>query len=158
MMFALVIAQASAAEGGLGVSIASLVSSLTAAGAAVVVTTYFLGFLKDHGHDHKLIIEQFRGYHLDSQRKFQDQIDRLADRQEESLSTFRARVGRVTATQNAMLSDAIQTMRSIEKTLEGSNTTIQGIESTIEALKKAIRAIDLVIASADQVTGETRSS
>ena len=148
MMFALVLAQASATENGLGVTLASLVSTLTAAGAAVIVTTYFLGFLKDHGNAQKFIIEQFRGYHLDSQRKFQDQIDRLADRQAESLSTYRAQMSRVTATQNAMLDDAIQTMKSIERTLEGSNATIQGVESTIEALKKAIRAIDLVNGSA----------
>lgn len=150
MILALFLSQANAADASLGASVASLLSSLSAAAAAVVVTSYFLGFLKTHGEDQQHIIDEFRGYHAESQRKFQDQIDRLADRQSESLKTFRAQVGRVSETQNAMLKDAIVTMRSIEKSLEGSISTIHGIESTIDSLKQAIGAIDGVIATANE--------
>ncbi len=147
MLDPLMIAQASSVDPGLGVSIASLVSSLSAAGAAVVVTYYFLGFLKERGEDQKQIMGQFRGYHAESQRKFQDQIDRLADRQSEAFDQFRAQVGRVTETQNAMLKDAITTMKSIEKTLDVSSTTIQGIETTVGSLQRAVGAIDAVMST-----------
>src|SRR5262249_48161219 len=63
----------------IGVSITSLLGSLGAAGAAVAVTYYFLGFLRNEGQKQDRIFSEFRDYHAESQKKFQDQLERLAD-------------------------------------------------------------------------------
>jgi hypothetical protein len=73
----------------IGVSVAALVGSLAAAGAAVAVTGYFLGFLRTEGLERDRIFSEFRDYHAESQKKFQDQLDRLADRSDRYLATFR---------------------------------------------------------------------
>ena len=51
-----------------GLSITSLLGSLGAAGAAVTVTHYFVGFLKNHGNGQARIVEEFKGHHARSQR------------------------------------------------------------------------------------------
>ncbi len=79
-----------------GVSITSLIGSLGAAGAAVAVTYYFLIFLKDQSEKQNRLFEEFKDYHAESQKKFQDQLDRLSDRQEQSQRGFQDQVTRIT--------------------------------------------------------------
>lgn len=144
-LFVLAQAAVNADPNAIGVSITSVVGSLGAAGAAVAVTYYFLGFLRNEGQKQDRIFSEFRDYHAESQRKFQDQLDRLADRQEQFQRGFQDQVSRLSETQNALLRDNILAMKSVEKTLEGSSATIHGMEKTISALQVSMNGIEVMI-------------
>jgi hypothetical protein len=134
-----------------GVSVTSLLGSLGAAGAAVAVTYYFLVFLKDQSEKQNRLFEDFKDYHTESQKKFQDQLDRLSDRQEQSQRGFQEQVTRITEAQNLLLRDAIVAMKSVEKSQDGATETIRGIEKTIASLQLAVSAIDILIHRAIEV-------
>jgi hypothetical protein len=133
------------AESDIGWPGTDLLSSLGTAGAAVIVTYCFLNFLKDQEQRQKQIVVQFEEYHTESQRKFQEQLDRLADLQEASQTNFQEQVRRITEAQNAILRESILAMRSIEKTTEGTSPTICEIQKTIDSLQFAVRVIDSVV-------------
>jgi phosphoenolpyruvate-protein kinase (PTS system EI component) len=128
-----------------GISITSLLGSLGAAGAAVVVTYYFLGFLRDQGEKQGRLFQDFKEYHAESQRKFQDQLDRLTDRQEQSQRGFQDQVTRITEAQNLLLRDAILAMKAVEKSQDGAIEAIRGIEKTIASLQLTVGAIDSLV-------------
>jgi hypothetical protein len=128
-----------------GVSITSLIGSLGAAGAAVSVTYYFLNFLRDQGVKQNRLVDDFKDYHAESQKKFQDQLDRMTDRQEQMQRGYQEQVGRINEAQNIMLRDAIIAMKSVEKTMDNSTSIIQGIEKTVNSLQLVIGAIDAVV-------------
>jgi phosphoenolpyruvate-protein kinase (PTS system EI component) len=128
-----------------GVSITSVLGSLGAAGAAVTVTYYFLGFLKDQSEKQGHLFQDFKDYHSESQKKFQDQLDRLSDRQEQSQRAFQDQVTRITEAQNALLRDAILAMKAVEKSQDGAIDTIRGIEKTIGSLQAAVTAIEILV-------------
>jgi flagellar hook-basal body complex protein FliE len=128
-----------------GVSITSLIGSLGAAGAAVSVTYYFLNFLRDSGEKQNLLFDEFKDYHGESQKKFQDQLDRMTDRQELLQRAYQDQVGRITESQNGLLRDAILAMKSVEKTMDNSTMVIQGIEKSVTSLQLAIGTIDAII-------------
>jgi hypothetical protein len=129
----------------IGVSVTSLVGSLGAAGAAVAVTYYFLGFLRNEGQKQDRIFSEFRDYHAESQKKFQDQLDRLADRQEQFQRGFQEQVARMSDTQNTLLRDSILAMKAVEKTLDNSTATVHGMEKAIGALQISMNGIDVMI-------------
>jgi prefoldin subunit 5 len=143
----LVLAQVAGAvdPNSVGVSVTSLIGSLGAAGAAVSVTYYFLNFLKDHGEKQNRLFDDFKDYHAESQKKFQDQLDRLTDRQEQLQRNYQEQVGRINDAQNVLLRDAILAMKSVEKTMDNSTSVIQGIEKTVNSLQLAIGAIELMV-------------
>ena len=128
-----------------GVSITSLLGSLGAAGAAVAVTYYFLVFLKDQSEKQNRLFQDFKEYHTESQKKFQDQLDRLSDRQEQSQRGFQEQITRITEAQNLLLRDAILAMKSVEKSQDNAADTIRGIEKTIASLQMAVSAIDILV-------------
>jgi phosphoenolpyruvate-protein kinase (PTS system EI component) len=128
-----------------GVSVTSLLGSLGAAGAAVAVTYYFLVFLKDQSEKQSRLFEDFKDYHTESQKKFQDQLDRLSDRQEQSQRGFQEQVTRITEAQNLLLRDAILAMKAVEKSQDNATDTIRGIEKTIASLQVAVSAIDMLV-------------
>jgi hypothetical protein len=128
-----------------GVSITSLLGSLGAAGAAVAVTYYFLVFLRDQSEKQNRLFEDFKDYHTETQKKFQDQLDRLSDRHEQSQRGFQEQVTRITEAQNLLLRDAIVAMKSVEKSQEIAAETIRGIEKAIASLQLAVSAIDIVV-------------
>jgi hypothetical protein len=128
-----------------GVSITSLIGSLGAAGAAVSVTYYFLNFLRDQGVKQNRLFDDFKDYHAESQKKFQDQLDKMTDRQEQMQRGYQEQVGRINEAQNIMLRDAIIAMKSVEKTMDNSTSIIQGIEKTVNSLQLVIGAIDAVV-------------
>jgi hypothetical protein len=68
-------------------SITALLGSL---GAAIAVTYYFLAFLRDAAERQARLVEDFKDYHRDSQKMFQDQLDRLSDRSEQLYRQLRA--------------------------------------------------------------------
>lgn len=140
----------------LGVTITSLIGSLGAAGAAVAVTYYFLGFLRTDSEKRDRTIQEFREYHSESQKKFQDQLDRLADRGEAAQRSFQEQIARMAETQNALLRDSILTMKSVEKSLENSTETIRGIEKTIASLQFSINGIDGVVRRLGENSGKIR--
>lgn len=129
----------------IGVSVTSLIGSLGAAGAAVAVTYYFLGFLRNEGEKQDRIFSEFRDYHAESQKKFQDQLDRLADRQEQFQRGFQEQVSRISEAQNTLLRDSILTMKSVEKTMDTSTTTLRGMEKAIGSLQVSMNGIDVMI-------------
>jgi len=131
--------------GSVGVSVTSLLGSLGAAGAAVAVTYYFLGFLKDQAGKQERLFQDFREYHSESQKKFQDQLDRLTDRQLQSQQAFQDQIGRITEAQSLLLRDAIVATKSVEKTVDNSTEVLRGIEKTITSLQLSIGTIDAVI-------------
>jgi phosphoenolpyruvate-protein kinase (PTS system EI component) len=131
--------------GAVGVSITSLIGSLGAAGAAVAVTYYFLVFLKDQSEKQSRLFEDFKHYHAESQKKFQDQLDRLSDRQEQSQRGFQEQVTRITEAQNLLLRDAILAMKAVEKSQDSASDTIRGIEKTIVSLQAAVGAIEMLV-------------
>jgi hypothetical protein len=147
MKGAIVFAQAanSVDSGAIGVSITSVLGSLGAAGAAVTVTYYFLGFLRDQGEKQGRLFQDFKDYHGESQKKFQDQLDRLSDRQEQSQRGFQEQVTRITEAQNVLLRDAILAMKAVEKGQEGATETVRGIEKTVAALQLAVVSIDMLV-------------
>ena len=109
------------AESDVGLPVTDLIELARHGRAAVIVTYYFLNFLKDQEQGQKQIVVQFEEYHGESQRKFQEQLDRLADLQEASQNDFQEQVSRITESQNAILRESILAMKSIEKTTEGSS-------------------------------------
>jgi flagellar hook-basal body complex protein FliE len=129
----------------IGVSITSLLGSLGAAGAAVAVTYYFLGFLRAEGEKQSHVFGEFREYHAESQRKFQDQLERLTDRHEQLQRAFQDQISRMTEIQNSLLRDAILAMKSVEKSLESSVQTVHGMEKTIASLQFSVNSIDLIV-------------
>jgi hypothetical protein len=129
----------------IGISITSLIGSLGAAGAAVAVTYYFLGFLRSEGEKQGRVFGEFRDYHTDSQKKFQEQLERLSDRGEQMQRTFQDQISRMTEIQNALLRDAILAMKSVEKSLENSVQTMHGMEKTITSLQFSVNNIDLIV-------------
>jgi flagellar hook-basal body complex protein FliE len=129
----------------IGVSITSLIGSLGAAGAAVAVTYYFLGFLRTEGEKQSRVFGEFRDYHAESQGKFQDQLERLTDRHEQLQRAFQDQISRMTEIQNSLLRDAILAMKSVEKTLESSVQTIHDMERTITSLQFSVNGIDLIV-------------
>ncbi len=129
----------------IGVSVTSLIGSLGAAGAAVAVTYYFLGFLRTEGEKQTRVFGEFREYHTESQRKFQDQLERLTDRHEQLQHAFQEQISRLIDGQNSLLRDAILAMRSVEKNLENSTQTIHEMEKIITALQFSVNGIDAVI-------------
>ena len=140
-----------------GISITSLLGSLGAAGAAVVVTYYFLGFLRDQGEKQSHLFQDFKEFHAESQQKFQDQLDRLTDRQEQSQRGFQEQVTRITEAQNLLLRDAILAMKTVEKSQDGAIEAIRGIEKTIASLQLAVGAIDSLVRRAIDVHPSTGS-
>jgi hypothetical protein len=132
-------------SGAVGVSITSVLGSLGAAGAAVTVTYYFLGFLKDQSEKQSGLFQDFKDYHAESQKKFQDQLDRLSDRQEQSQRGFQDQVTRITEAQNMLLRDAILAMKAVEKGQDGASETVRGMEKSIAVLQNAVGALELLV-------------
>jgi hypothetical protein len=128
-----------------GLSVSSLLGSLGAAGAAVTVTHYFVGFLKKQENGRARIVEEFKGFHAESQKKFQEELERLSNRQQENQQNFQAQIARTTEMQNVILHDAIVTMKGMESTIEGSSTTLQGMRKSIGSLRRTVRSIDNLI-------------
>jgi hypothetical protein len=139
-----VLAQATSVvdAGSIGVPLTSLIGSLGAAGAAVAVTYYFLGFLKDQGGKQDRLFQDFRDYHTESQKKFQEQMDRLTDRQAQAQQAYQEQINRITESHNLTLRDIIVLMKSVEKTVEASSSTIHFLEKMLASLQVAIAAID----------------
>jgi DNA anti-recombination protein RmuC len=144
-LFALAQAMNTGDGNAIGVSITSLIGSLGAAGAAVAVTYYFLGFLKNEAEKQKGVLEEFRGHHTESQKKFQDQLDRLSDRQQQLQQAFQEQINRMAEAQNTLLRDATLAMKSVEKILESSTATIHGLEKTVTTLQVSMRRIDSIL-------------
>jgi flagellar hook-basal body complex protein FliE len=138
----------------IGVSITSLIGSLGAAGAAVAVTYYFLAFLRSETEKQNHVLEEFRQYHADTQMKFQDQLDRITDRQQHLQQAYQEQISRMAEAQATLLHDAVLVMRSVEKSLESSTTTIHGMERTVSALRASIRSIDLILHRVAKERGE----
>jgi hypothetical protein len=133
-----------------GISITSLLGSLGAAGAAVTVTYYFVGFLKNNENGRARIVEEFKDYHSRSQKKFQDHLDRLSVRQQKSQHDFQAQITRMSKSQNDALRDAIVAMGRMENTALGSSATIHGMQKSIGSLRLTVRAIDVLLCDTEQ--------
>ena len=129
----------------IGVSITSLIGSLGAAGAAVAVTYYFLGFLRNEQGKQDRIFSEFRDYHAESQKKFQDQLDRLADRQEQFHRGVQDQVSRMSETQNTLLRDSVLAMKAVEKSLDNSIATVHGMEKAIGVLQISMNGMDVMM-------------
>jgi hypothetical protein len=140
-----------AAPSPVGVSASSLLGSLGAGAAAVVVTSYFIGFLKERGQDHKRVLAQFTGYHAKAQQNFKDQLDRLIDHYEALQQKFQEQVNRSIEAHDRILRDALGAMKSIEETMGTSTATIQAIQQTVDSLRLAVRALNVLVQHA---TGE----
>jgi hypothetical protein len=143
--------------GAVGVSVTSLIGSLGAAGAAVAVTYYFLNFLKDHGEKQDRLFGEFKNFHAESQKKFQDQLDRLTDRQEMLQRAYQDQVARITDGQNALLRDAIMAMKAVEKTLDNSSSAIRGIEQSVGTLQSTMFAIESMVRRPGDSRGVARA-
>jgi methyl-accepting chemotaxis protein len=140
-----------------GGSLTGLIGSLGAAGAAVIVTFYFLSFLKDQGEKQGRMYQDFKDSHTVSEQKFQDQMDRLTDRHMQSQRTFQDQIGRITDEQSTLLRDAALAMKSVEKTLDSAAETTRGIEKTTASLKTSLTAIDDLVRMANEA-GTGRSA
>lgn len=134
-------------DSGVGLSITTLVVSLGAACAVILVTRYFLEFLDNQQNGQGWFIENFRRHHAASQRKFQEQVDRLSNRQIRNQHDFQDQIDRMTASQSVILRDAIATMNRMESAVGGSMATIRGIEAGMGSLSLTIRNIEQVLTS-----------
>ena len=108
------------------------------------MTYYFLVFLRDQSET-KPPVPDFKDYHAESQKKFQDQLDRLSDRQEQSQRGFQDQVTRITEAQNLLLRDADPGDESGREKPGQCNYTIRGIEKTIASLQLAVGSIDMLV-------------
>ena len=88
------------------------------------------------------MFQDFKDFHTDSQKKLQEQVDRLTDRHMQSQRTFQDQISRITESQNTLLREAVLAMKSVEKTLESSTETIRSIEKVTASLKTSVVAID----------------
>jgi methyl-accepting chemotaxis protein len=157
--FVLAHAPGASASGPVGVPLTGLIGSLGAAGAAVIVTLYFLSFLKDQGEKQGRMYQDFKEFHTNSQKKLQEQVDRLTDRHMQSQRTFQDQISRITDAQNALLREAVLAMKSVEKTLESSTDTMRSVEKMTASLKTSVVAIDdLVRFASDSRKAADRSS
>lgn len=118
----LLVAQAVAqVDPNLGASITSMVGSLGSAGAAVAMAIYFLSYLRDRDKG----ISDWQG---ESQRKFQDQLDRLGNQNQESQRAFQEQIKLIASNQNEVLARVTQSQMALSesmKSLEKSLLTIQ---------------------------------
>jgi hypothetical protein len=141
------------AESAVAWPVTDLLGSLGAASAAVCVTYCFLNFLRNQEERQKQILVQFDEIQKEAQRKFQEQLDRLADLREASQHNFQEQIGRLTESHNLILRESIVAMKSIEKTTERSTATTREIQKTIDSLHVAVRMIDTVVRRLIDVRG-----
>lgn len=87
----------------LGVQVTSLIGSLGAAGAAVCVTYYFLGFLREASTVFQKVVDDLK-----------IQLDILATRQEKSQQAFQDQLNLMARDQNIILHEVVAVMRSID--------------------------------------------
>jgi uncharacterized protein HemX len=98
----------------IGVSITSLIGSLGAAGAAVAVVYYFLGFLKEQDGRLEKSAESIR-QQLERQSDRQDQIQKsYADRQDQSQKAYQDHIERLSKAQEALTREMIESIRSLK--------------------------------------------
>jgi flagellar hook-basal body complex protein FliE len=133
-----------------GLSITSLLGSLGAAGAAVTVTHYFVGFLKKQETGRARIVAEFKGFHAESQKNFQDQLERLSNRQVENQQDFQDQIARMTERQTEVLHDAIVTIKGMENTIDGSSRTLQGVQKSIGSFRLTVSTIDILLCDTAQ--------
>ncbi len=157
-LFVLAQAANAADPNAIGVSITSLIGSLGAAGAAVAVTYYFLGFLRNEGEKQDRIFAEFRNFHAESQKKFQDQLERLSDRHEQLQRGFQDQISRMSETQNSLMRDSITSMKAVEKTLDTSTTMFQGMDKALGALQVSMNGIDLMIRRMMEIGGDSKKT
>jgi hypothetical protein len=136
-----------------GVPITSLPGSLGPACAVMVVTRYFLGFLKNQRRGQARIIASFRRNHASSQQKFQDQADRVSKRQLRNQYDFQKHVDGITDSQTTILRDAIATMNRMEIAIACSSTAIRDVETSMSSLGLTIRGIEDVLSGMTEVGG-----
>lgn len=128
------------------VLVTSLLGSLGAAGAAVTVTYCFLIFLRDVNDLQNRLFEDFRGYHAESQKKFQDQLDRLSDRHEQLQRGFQTQIDRISATQELLVRDSLASLKMIERSNQETLDALADMEKAVAAL----RSIEETIGSLSQ--------
>jgi hypothetical protein len=138
-----ILAQAATSAGAqIGRSLTCLLCLLTAAGAAVTVARLSVGYLISKGERQRRIIENFNNSHSELQRKFQDQLDRLADRHQECQQDFQAYVALMSDIQSMILRDVIETIKNIETINEGSALANRDMMTTISIVRPTARALD----------------
>jgi uncharacterized membrane protein YhiD involved in acid resistance len=141
-LFPVLAQAATVVDAGMGLTLTSLLCSLGAAVAVVTLTRWFVGFLRRNGEGQSRIIEQYKGSYTESQRKFQEQLDRLSECSEESQHDFQDYIARISDNQNNMLRDVIVSMKNIEEINGGSSATIDGMKTRIGTLRMTVRELD----------------
>ncbi len=123
-------------------SLSFLFGSLAAAGTFVAITRWYVGHLTSRAERERRILEDFNISHAEIQRKFQEQLDRLSDRNLEAQQDFQAYVSLMSDISPMILRDVIVTMKTIEKIGGGSTVTSYGLETTISSVQPTVRAND----------------
>jgi phosphoenolpyruvate-protein kinase (PTS system EI component) len=152
ILFPILAQTATFADAHLGRSLASLFGLLILAGTAVALARWYFDYLRGKGERQRRIIEDFNISHAELQKKFQEQLDRLSDRQQESQQDFQAYVAIMSDIQTMILRDVIVTIRNIEKINGGSAVATHGLTTTIRTVWPAIHALDS--AQCDAADGE----
>jgi hypothetical protein len=129
----------------IGLSMTALVSSLGAAVAVVAVTSYFLRFLKKQRLEQKQVLERFLRSQSESQQRFQDQLDRQFDRNERLQEHAYEQLNQIVEEQNAILHEALEMMKAIEKNMTTSSATVQAILKTIDSLRPLVSALESLV-------------
>ncbi len=143
MGFLPIVAQAATSiDAGVGRTLITLLGSLGAACTVIAAARWCVGFLKSKGERERGVIEKFKGSHTDLQRNFQDQLDRLSDRHQNTQQEFQTYVALMSDIQNMILRDVITTMKIIEKTNDGSKATVHHLNTTLEVLQSTQDGID----------------
>jgi hypothetical protein len=141
-LFPILAQSATVVDASVGRSLISLIGLLAAAGTAVAITRWYVGYLSSKGEQQRRIIEEFNDSHAELQSKFQDQLDRLSDRHQESQQDFQAYVALMGDIQTMILRDVIVTIKNIEKINDGSTVANHGMLTTISTVRSTIRALD----------------
>jgi hypothetical protein len=91
------------------------------------------------------IIGQYKSSHEESQMKFQEQLDRLFDCRDESQHRFQVCVTLMSETQNTILQDVIDTLKSFEDLNTDSSLSIENVQTSVSALYTTIQTIDAIV-------------
>jgi hypothetical protein len=129
-------------DASVGRTLISLLGLLALAGPAVAFAQWYVGYLSKTGEQQRRIIEDFKNSHADLQRIYQEQLDLLSDRHQETQQNFQAYVALMSDIQTMILRDVIETMKNIEMINNGSMVTNYGMMTSISTVRSTIRELD----------------
>jgi hypothetical protein len=135
----------SVATSGTGLAVVRLLGSRGLALTLATVARCLVASITKGSKGQERIIGQYKSSHEESQMKFQEQLDRLFDCRDESQHRFQVCVTLMSETQNTVLQDVIDTLKSFEDLNTDSSLSIENVQTSVSALYTTIQTIDAIV-------------